>query len=318
MAERRPTLRSALTRVDVLSLRIFLDVCEERHFGRAAAREHLAPSAVTKRIQALEELFGGPLLHRFARGVEPTAMGEELARHAREVLDAFERMHAGLENHSTGAQGHVRVYANTSVVVEFLAADLGRFAAAHPHIRLELHERVSRDVVAAVARDASGIGVHAAGAAADVGLEARTYRRDRLVVLLPPGHALAARASLGFDDLLALPLIHVNDASAIAALLHDTARSRGRDLRFRHYATSNEVARSLVAAGLGCTVQPDGLTAVAHAWSRRGPSAPDAPHVVPLAEPWADRELRLCHRPAADLPLPARTLVDFLGGNGPR
>jgi DNA-binding transcriptional LysR family regulator len=70
--------------VDLLTLRLFVAVCEEGSLGRAAAREALVASAVSKRIAAVEQAVGAALLVRGRRGVAPTAAGQALLRQARE------------------------------------------------------------------------------------------------------------------------------------------------------------------------------------------------------------------------------------------
>src|SRR5688500_3836583 len=81
---------------DPVSLRLFIAVCEERNIARAAEREAIAPSAISKRIAAIEEDIGSPLLKRGRRGIEPTAAGQALLTRARDILASMERLHAEL------------------------------------------------------------------------------------------------------------------------------------------------------------------------------------------------------------------------------
>lgn len=93
---------------DPVTLRLFVAVCEEGNIARAAAREALVASAVSKRIAAVEAQIGAPLLVRGRRGIEPTAAGQVLLRQARQVLSVMARMHAELSEFATGVQGSVR------------------------------------------------------------------------------------------------------------------------------------------------------------------------------------------------------------------
>lgn len=97
---------------DPVTLRLFVAVCEERNIARAAARDSLVASAVSKRIAAIEREIGTALLVRGRRGIEPTAAGEVLLRQARDVLGAMERMHVEISEFATGVQGSVRVMAS--------------------------------------------------------------------------------------------------------------------------------------------------------------------------------------------------------------
>ena len=113
-------------------------------FGaRAAARDSLVASAVSKRIAAIEREIGTPLLVRGRRGIEPTAAGEALLRQARDVLGAMERMRAEISEFATGVQGSVRVMASVSALAERLPDDIASFLARYKSVRVSLDEGVS-------------------------------------------------------------------------------------------------------------------------------------------------------------------------------
>ena len=104
--------------LDPVTLRLFVAVCEERNIARAAAREAIVASAVSKRIAALEQAVGTALLVRGRRGIVPTAAGDALLRRSHELLGSMERLHAELSEFAGGAHGSVRVVASLSVLAE--------------------------------------------------------------------------------------------------------------------------------------------------------------------------------------------------------
>ena len=71
----RPTERSFARRIDLTSLQLFVAVCELGSIGKAAEREYIAPSAVSKRLSDLETTLGTALLYRHARGVANVCEG---------------------------------------------------------------------------------------------------------------------------------------------------------------------------------------------------------------------------------------------------
>src|SRR5688500_7121362 len=97
--------------IDPVSLQHFVAVCEEGSIARAAERESLVASALSKRIAALEAEVGVSLLVRGRRGIEPTPAGQALLTRAREILGGLERLRVELGGFGAGAQGSVRVLA---------------------------------------------------------------------------------------------------------------------------------------------------------------------------------------------------------------
>ncbi|MDP3616526.1 MAG: LysR family transcriptional regulator, partial [Rhodoferax sp.] len=119
-----------------ISLQHFVAVCEEGSISRAASREAMVASALSKRIAALEKEVGVPLLLRSRRRVEPTPAGEALRARPREVLAAMDQARAELNAFGQGIQGSVRVLASPSVLSEHLPDDIGRFLKQNPALRV--------------------------------------------------------------------------------------------------------------------------------------------------------------------------------------
>jgi DNA-binding transcriptional LysR family regulator len=116
-------------RLNLYSLQLFVAVVEEGTIAAAAEREHIATSALSKRISELERLIGTPLLIRQSRGVMPSEAGRTLARGARTLLHGAEDLAAEVRDFASGVTGHVRVAANLSSITQFLAHDIARFLA---------------------------------------------------------------------------------------------------------------------------------------------------------------------------------------------
>ncbi len=300
-------LKKTITKLDLLSLRLFLTVCEEKSIGRAAERESITPSAVTKRIQDLEYLFDVKLLYRGAKGTIPTPVGEALADHARSIFALVDGMRTDLSEFAQGAKGHVRISAVPSALVGFLAVELRDFTETYPRIDLDIREQMSSEVVHSVATGTADIGIYATPPEIPGEVETYAYKHDELVAVLPADHPLAARASIAFQDLLSADIVGVSENSSVMSQLRRAAAELNHHLNLRYQAHSNEVARELVAAGFGVTVLPRGLAASAR--SGRIVS-------VPLSDAWARREMRVCVRRGA-LPAQTRAMVEFLIGNVP-
>jgi len=289
--------------LDPVSLQHFVAVCEEGSIARAAAREAMVASALSKRIGALEAEVGVPLLLRRRHGVEPTPAGEALLARAREVLGALARMRAELGAFGQGAQGSVRVLASPSVLAEHLPEDIGRFLSHHPALRVSLDERVSPDIVRSLREGAADLGVLWDQANLS-GLHSVPYRRDHLCVAMAPSHPLARRPSLRFVDTLDQVSVGVATGGLMDQLLRRQAALVGGLPVHRIQVSSMDAACRIVAAGLGLAVLPREV-AVPHAGAGRLA-------LVPLAEPWAARRFVVASRPEPLLSASACLLAGYL------
>jgi DNA-binding transcriptional LysR family regulator len=152
----------------------------------------------------------------FAPPARPDAppAGESLLRHARQVFAQLEQMHADLAPYASGLHSQVTVFANTNAINCFLPEDLGDFLRDHPQVRVSLEEQPSPAIVRAVAAGQVEIGV-VADEGNLAGLETLPYRRDRLVLIVPPAHPLAGEAAVAFARVLAEPFVCLHAGSAI-------------------------------------------------------------------------------------------------------
>jgi DNA-binding transcriptional LysR family regulator len=302
----KPTERSFARRIDLTSLQLFVAVGEEGSIGRAAEREFIAASAVSKRVADLESTLGTALLYRHARGVELTPAGQSLLHHARSVLYGLEKMQGELSEYADGVRGHVRVHASMSAIVQFLPEDLGRFIGRHPRVKIDLEEHLSSEVERAVAEGAADLGLcNASGAAPQ--LQVRPYRHDRLALILPAARAESALAAIDFMDTLDFDHVGLHANSSISLALHQAAARAGRAVRLRIRVTGLDAMCRMIDNGLGVGVMPERAFRLMHGTSRL--------RCVPLRDAWAARQISLVARDFDTLPPTARALVEHLDGH---
>jgi DNA-binding transcriptional LysR family regulator len=301
----KPTERSFARRIDLTSLQLFVAVCELGSIGRAAEREFIAASAVSKRLSDLEAMLETPLLYRHTRGVDLTPAGESLLHHARSVLFSLEKMQGELSEYADGVRGHVRIHANISAIVQFLPEDLGAFARAHPQVKIDLAEHLSTEVMRAVQEGAADLGIcNAALPGLGAELQARPYRQDELVLIVPSGHALARRKRISFDETLDCDHVGLHSNSSIYLALREAAAAAGRNIRLRIQVTGLDAMCRMIHNGLGVGVMPLRAFELMHGVGQLA--------CVRLTDDWARREISLVARDFSTLPLTARLLVDHL------
>jgi DNA-binding transcriptional LysR family regulator len=287
---------------DLLTLRLFAAVCEEGSINRAAAREHIALSALSRRISDLEAVLGLTLLRRHSRGVEPTSAGLAMLQHANIILRDVRQMEADLAQRMDGVRGTIRLYANTWAIAEYVPAHISAFLAAHPLLNVEIEEAVSVETLRAVRDGTADIGIVISEMGGE-GLHLLPYAGDHLVAIMPPGHPLAGSCPVGLAEIAPYDVIGSSKGSALEQLVLTGAAELGVALRIRARISGFETLYRMIQAGLGIGI---------------GPSRPARRHCAamnlvmrPLNEAWSHRRLSICLS-VGQPPPHVKLLVDHL------
>jgi DNA-binding transcriptional LysR family regulator len=290
-------------KLDPVSLRLFVAVMEEGTIAEAATREHIAASAVSKRLSELEQTLQTELFVRSNKGTEPTAAAFALLNLARGVLNDLDGIFAQMSEYASGVRGQVRVYANISAITQFLPAELKAFMEHYPQVQIHLQERISSVIAKAVADNAADIGILNDGSYGEQ-FSLLPYHDDELVVIAPVGHPLTRRKSVKLAQVLDHDVVGAHPGSVMNNLLTKAAAELGRPLRLRIQVSSYDALCLMVDAGLGIGVMP------------RKSAQLFLPSLnircVSLDESWAARKLVLCVRDLAALSPAARLLVQHL------
>lgn len=290
-------------RFDLIDLKLFCEVIDAGSITGGAERNGMALAAASTRIRNMEEALGAPLLTRSRQGVTLTPAGRTLLKHARALLVQNARMREDLAAFSGGLGGEVRLLANTNALTEFLPEALSSFLADHPHVSVDLEERLSDEIVGLVAEGAADVGI-VAGTVEMGALETYPFRSDRFVVVTPANHPLARRPKVSFADVLAWELVGLERSSSLQRFLAGKAAREGQPLRLRVQLRSFDGVCRMVECGVGIGVVPQTTARRAARTMVLG--------VVELTDDWALRELRICVRSLADLRPFARQLVESL------
>ena len=288
---------------DLVDLRLMTHIADTRSMTRGAELSFISLPAASTRIKNLEENIGVKLLYRASQGVTLTPPGQAFVSHARAVLGQIEHLRGDMQEYVRGIKGHVRVFANTTSLSEFLPRVLRHFLRGNPDVNIDLRERLSHDIVRAVTEGQTDIGI-VAGLVHTGNLQTLPYRRDRLVLVTPRGHALDGQAQIDFADTLQLDHVGLQESSAIHAFLRQASDRLHLPIKQRIQVGSFESACRMIEAGVGVGVLPESA-ANRHAQAM-------AIALVPLADPWAVREMQICVRGLDSLPSFARELVALL------
>ncbi|MRT24969.1 LysR family transcriptional regulator [Enterobacteriaceae bacterium RIT697] len=288
---------------DLNTLRIFIIAADTGSLTKAAASANITLSAVSKRIAEMERNLNCQLFIRLPRGMELTAAGHGLLRHARALLESVNSMASELNDYARGAIGHVRIAANVSAVIQFLPEDLARFFHQNRGIRIHLEEALSETVIESVDSGRVDIGIFADNVDATT-LKTYPWRQDRLVLLLPVNHPLAVHKELAFAETLSWDYVALNQGSSLLRRITDAAVSAGHILKVSIQVTSFDAVCRMIQAGLGIGILPIGAITPA----LLGTSL----KAVDLSDEWAHRTLRLGIHARKGLQPESDKLLQFL------
>jgi len=299
----------AIDNISLLTLRIVLAVAEHGSIGRAAGEMNIATSAASKRIRDLEYELGAVLFHRQRTGLVVTDAGKALLDHARNLFLILERMQTNLAEFGQGVQGNVRVFANSSALLEFLPEELASFIQRYPKVRILLEEQKTADVQRAVRDGLADIGIFA-GAPTLPNLQSFPFRCDQLVLVVRKSHPLAGCAAIEFGDTLEYDHVGMGAGTSLHELITAMAARQERSVNLVALVSSFDALRRLIANGIGIGVMPEACIVpyaqlMGLAWVR-------------LTDSWATRQLNLCVRSFAELSKSAQLLAHHLIDSGSR
>lgn len=288
---------------DLTDLKLLINIAETNSMTRGAERSCISLSAASSRIKNFEDAIGAKLLYRTCQGVTLTPPGQACVHHARQVTQQLEQLRGDLQEYVRGVKGHVRIFANTTAITEFLPATLPAFLAGHPDVSIDLRERLSPDIVRAVTEGMTDIGI-VAGNVRTEGLEVLPYREDRLVLAAPLEHPLAREPEVSFAETLEYDHVALLEASAIHNFLTLVAADLQKALHIRIQVGNFEAMGRMIEANVGLGILPESAA--------RRYAKTMAIRTVRLTDDWALRQLHICVRSLQLLPAFARELIGLL------
>jgi DNA-binding transcriptional LysR family regulator len=275
--------------IDVRQLRYFLAVAEEKHFGKAAARLHIAQPPLSQQIRALEAEIGAALFIRTTRKVELTPAGAVVYERGGRILDDLGALKADVRRVSEGAQGVVRAGFTGTATYGLMPTMVREASERYPSVTLNIRgEMLTPELVGELLEHRLDVAILRPPVnTAQVDLT--IVGNDRVVIALPADSPLVAHEALELRMLAGETFVGYPSDSTVAQLVLGACRQAGFVPQIVQEARETSTLLSLVAAGAGVAFVPEtaGTLAISGAIFR---DVIDAP-TIDVAVAWRTDEV---------------------------
>ena len=280
---------------DSVTARLILLLAETGSIGRAAEREGIASSAVSRRVSDLEARLGVVLFDRSAHGVKLTKAGEAYAEGCRTVLRSIADLDAIMADFGSGQRGSLRLACTSSALTGRLPELLAKFATKFPGIEIAIAEMGAAKALLALDEGQADIAIVSDNYDFSR-FDIRPFEDERVWVLVPPEHELAKqiepRKSVAFSTVVPHAIVGIHHAGSLDRLLSEAAGKLGKPLTEALRVESFPALVRMVEAGFGI-----GFLRSTSLHLLAGTDLVCAP----LAEPWAMRQLLVARRKSSPM-----------------
>jgi len=247
--------------MELRQLNYFIAVAEERHFGRAAKRLHMAQPPLSQQIRQLEEQLGVQLLNRTTRRVDLTAAGQLLLDRGRQIVNDVETLSADVYQVGKGATGVLRVGFSGSATYGVMPRIARLTKQVMPGLSLALNGEMLTPSMEAGLRDGTLDAALLRPPVASEEIDYRVVSQEPLVVALPSFSALAVERPVAMHELQDQDFIAYAPESVLNRITSDLCRQAGFQPRITQVVGETSTMLAFVAAGGGIAVMPSSVRA---------------------------------------------------------
>jgi len=244
-------------------LEMFLSFAKFEHFGHAAAELEVSTATVQRGVRALERKLGIELIEQVGRRVRLRHTGHVLVREAHQVLRA--RLDAVDTTRAESGQPHrlLRIAHTYSLGLEFVPSVLAELVALHPELRLHCRQNSATEVVSILLRGEADVAFTSMSPTeADIVVE--PLFTESLLLALPSRDPLSERAGVSLREVRDRPFVAMELGSSSRTHMVNACARAGFVPRIAIEGSDLFVVESMVGAGLGVSVVPEGMNDHSH------------------------------------------------------
>ncbi|MEC9483832.1 MAG: LysR family transcriptional regulator, partial [Halomonas sp.] len=237
---------------DLRALRYFVAVAERGGFTHASRELHVAQSAVSQTIAALEDRLELTLFHRHERRISLTREGELFLAQARDLLAHADAVELAMREVHGLVKGEVRIGIPSMLGSYYFPPLLMGFKSRHPGIRLTVIEAGTRQLQRMIVDGELDLGVVTEDDSTQA-LERRHFLREEMVVCVPAEHRFAQCAAVTADEVLDEPLVLFQGGYFHREFVDRLAAQTGRQPQVAFQSNLIPLTKAIVRQGFGIT-----------------------------------------------------------------
>ncbi|WP_138466560.1 LysR family transcriptional regulator [Poseidonocella sp. HB161398] len=233
------------------SLEAFRAFVETGSVNGAADRLLRTPPQISRLLSALEEELGFPVLARHGRRLRLTREGTEFYRETELVLQAFDDAERRADQIRRGRKEHLRILVAPFISHAVINRSLAEVMKKRPRMTAQIDARVRLDIDLWVGQETFDLGIAPLPVKAGA-FEVEPFLDLPMMVAMHPGHPLAARKIVTFDDFAAHPIVSTHARSLLGQHLEALCTQSGKRLDVRVEARNGVIACQMAGLDLGC------------------------------------------------------------------
>lgn len=242
--------------MDSNALKAFITVVDQGSFSEAAETLHLTQPAVSKRLAALENQLGTPLLERSHRRVRLTDAGARLLPHARRILDEVHNARVALQDRDGEVAGHLALIASHHIGLHHLPAWLRRLNREYPEVSLGLQFMDSEGAYDRMRKRTAELAFVTLSESMDQSFEVHVRWEDRMAFVVAPDHPLATLEAPDLDALSRYDALLPEAGTATYRTVSRLFLSADLPLNLPMPTNYMETLKVMAGVGLGWSVLP--------------------------------------------------------------
>ncbi len=240
----------------IKDVEVFVGIIDSGSFKEAANLLNVTQSALTQRLQKLEDALGARLIDRTTRSVALTAVGQAFLPNARRLLGQFEQTFSDIRDVIDVAGGRVTVASLISVATYVMPSVVSRFVEQYPNVGVRIIDVAEREIMPYVRRGEAEFAIDMKTDDIDGDLTATPLMQDRFVLACRDDHPLARGGAIDAADLAGLPLMMLGSRSGTSRVLQAHLAERLKSVKWLHEVQHLSTMVGFLEAGMGAGIVP--------------------------------------------------------------